>query len=152
MTGVTATGIAIDRTTAASPDAVFAALSEADAFAHWFGGPDVEVPADGLVFTAEPGAPWSATMVLPDGNTIDWAGRFVRVEPPHAFSFTLTDQPGADALADAVPVTVTIVPADGGAALHMTQETPGFPEEQKAATLEGWQLFFDEILKLAEAR
>ncbi|SJN08388.1 Probable glutathione S-transferase-related transmembrane protein [Leucobacter sp. 7(1)] len=152
MTGVTATGIVIDRTTIASPEAVFAALTEAEAFAHWFGGPDVDVPADRLSFTAVTGEPWFATMVLPDGNTIDWAGHFVRVDPPHEFVFTLTDQPGADAVSDGVPVSVTIGPADGGAALHMTQETPDFPEEQKAATLDGWQLFFDEILTLAEAR
>ena len=148
MTGVTQTGIEIDRTTAASPDAVFAALSEAPSFARWFGGADVEIPADTLEFQAVQGGTWRATMVLPDRNTIDWSGTFVRVERPSRFDFTLTDQPagGTEAL-----VTVSITPADGGAALHMTQETPDFPHEQKAATLDGWQVFFDEVLRIAEA-
>ena len=150
MTGITAAGIEIDRTTEASPEAVFAALSEAAAFARWFGGVDVDVPADRLDFNAVEGGAWSATMVLPDGNTIDWAGHFVRVDPPHHFAFTLTDQPQSDG--PRVPVSVSIVPADGGAALHMTQETPDFPRDQKTATLEGWQLFLDEVLRIAEGR
>ncbi|MCS3429021.1 SRPBCC family protein [Leucobacter aridicollis] len=150
MTGVTQTGIVIDRATTASPEAVFAALSEAESFASWFGGTDVDVPADRLEFSAIEGGRWRATMVLPDGNTIDWQGGFARVEPPMHFDFTLTDVPGEGA--PEVLVTVAVVPADGGAALRMTQDTPDFPHEQKAATLEGWQVFLDEVLRIAEAR
>lgn len=150
MTGVTQSGIEIDRTTEASPEAVFDALSEAASFARWFGGTDVEVPADRLDFEAAEGGSWRATMVLPDGNALDWAGSFVRVERPSRFDFTLTDAPGEGA-AEAL-VTVGIFPADGGAALHMTQDTPGFPHEQKVATLAGWQVFLDEALRIAEER
>ena len=148
MTGVTATGIEIDRTTAAQPDAVFAAFSEAPSFARWFGGPDVEVPAELLRFDATVGGDWAATMILPDGNTIDWIGRFVEVDPPHRLTFTLTDQPESDA--NPVPVSIAIMPADGGASIHLTQETPDFPHEQKLATLDGWQSFIDEVLRIAE--
>lgn len=149
MTGVTKTGIEIDRTTEASPEAVFAALSDAASFASWFGGPDVEVPEDRLAFEAVEGGDWHATMVLPDGNTIDWRGSFVRVDAPTRFDFTLTDMPGS--AAPEVLVTVAVYPADGGAALHMTQDTPDFPHEQKVATLDGWQVFLDEVLRIAEA-
>lgn len=149
MTGVTQTGIVIDRATAASPDSVFAALSEAASFASWFGGEDVDVPAESLDFNAVEGDTWRATMVLPDGNSIDWHGTFVRVERPSRFDFTLTDQPGGGGT-EAL-VTVAIAPADGGASLQMTQETPDFPHEQKAATLEGWQMFLDGVLRIAEA-
>ncbi|MBP6683944.1 MAG: SRPBCC domain-containing protein [Leucobacter sp.] len=149
MTGVTQTGIEIDRTTSAQPEAVFAALSEPESFASWFGGVDVDVPADQLSFAAVEGGSWRATMVLPDGNTIDWRGTFVRVDPPSRFDLTLTDMPGADA--PEVLVTFSVFPADGGAALRMTQDTPDFPHEQKAATLEGWQVFLDEVLRIAEA-
>ncbi|GAA1321580.1 SRPBCC domain-containing protein [Leucobacter albus] len=149
MTGVTQTGIEIDRTTEASPEAVFAALTEAESFAEWFGGADVVVPADRLDFAPAEGGRWRAQMLLPDNNTIDWQGGFVRVEAPSRFDFTLTDVPGEGA--KEVLVTVAIYPADGGASLHMTQETPDFPHEQKAATLQGWQLFFDEVLRIAEA-
>lgn len=150
MTGVTPTGIAIDRTSSASPEHLFHAVSDASSFARWFGGTDVEVPADRLTFNASTGAEWAATMVLPDGNTIDWAGTFLRVERPTRFDFTLSDQPGEDF--DGVSVTMTISPADGGSVLHMTQETPDFPEEQKMATLEGWQIFLSEVIAIAEER
>lgn len=149
MTGVTQTGIVIDRATTASPDAVFSALTEPAAFAQWFGGADVDVPADRLDFDAVAGGRWRATMVLPDANTIDWQGGFVRVERPTGFDFTLTDVPGPDAAE--VLVTIDVAPADGGAALRMTQETPDFPHEQKAATLDGWQVFLDEVLRIAES-
>lgn len=149
MTGVTESGIVIDRTTTATPEAVFAALSEAESFASWFGGTDVEVPANRLDFNAVTGGRWKATMVLPDNTKLDWQGGFVRVEAPHQFDFTLTDQPGEGA--PEVLVTVAVTAADGGAALQMTQETPDFPHEQKAATLEGWQVFLDEVLRIAEA-
>lgn len=149
MTGVTQSGIEIDRTTEASPEAVFAALSDAESFASWFGGTDVTVPDDSLEFSAVEGEQWRAQMLLPDGNAIDWRGSFVRVERPTRFDFTLTDMPGTDA--PEVLVTVAVYPADGGAALHMTQNTPDFPHEQKVATLEGWQVFLDEVLRIAEA-
>lgn len=149
MTGVTQSGIEIDRTTEASPEAVFAALSDAESFASWFGGTDVTVPDDSLVFSAVEGERWRAQMLLPDGNTIDWRGSFVRVDPPSRFDLTLTDMPGEDA--PEALVTFSVFPADGGAALRMTQDTPDFPHEQKAATLEGWQVFLDEVLRIAEA-
>ncbi|KIP51393.1 SRPBCC family protein [Leucobacter komagatae] len=150
MTGVTHSGIEIDRTTEASPEAVFAALTDASSFASWFGGSEVDVPEDRLEFNAIAGNTWRATMVLPDGNTIDWSGRFVRVDAPTHFELTLTDMPGADA--PEVLVTFAVYAADGGAALHMTQNTPDFPHEQKAATLDGWQVFLDEALRIAGAR
>src|ERR1700742_277611 len=64
MTGITPEGFEIDRDLAAPPSAVFAAWTTAEHFARWFGGKDVQVPADRLDYE------------LPDGNTIDWTGEF----------------------------------------------------------------------------
>ena len=76
MTGITPEGFEIDRDFAAPPSAVFAAWTTAEHFARWFGGKDVQVPADRLDYEPAAGRAWSATMVLPDGNTIDWTGEF----------------------------------------------------------------------------
>src|SRR5689334_25149199 len=81
MTGITPEGFEIDRDFAAPPSAVFAAWTTAEHFARWFGGKDVQVPADRLDYEPAAGRAWSATMVLPDGNTIDWAGEFLEVVP-----------------------------------------------------------------------
>lgn len=148
MTGSTPDGIEITRDFAAPPAAVFAAWTTAQHFARWFGGKDVQVPLDSLDFVAEPGRAWKAQMVLPDGNTIDWAGDILEVVPDERFVFTLTDRPSEPGRAQIV-VELSAIP--GGTRMHFTQETPGFSAEQKAGVLAGWQTFIDEIERIATA-
>jgi uncharacterized protein YndB with AHSA1/START domain len=148
MTGITPEGFEIDRDFAAPPAAVFAAWTTAEHFARWFGGKDVQVPADRLDYEPAVGRAWSATMVLPDGNTIDWAGEFLEVVPGKRLVFTITDQPGEPRRA---LITVEFSPTAGGTHMHMTQEVPEFTEEQRQATIAGWQTFFDVLQEIAEA-
>lgn len=56
MTGITPEGLEIDRDFAAPPSAVFAAWTTAEHFACWFGGKEVQIPADRLDY--EPTAGW----------------------------------------------------------------------------------------------
>ncbi|HIW94894.1 MAG TPA: SRPBCC domain-containing protein [Candidatus Corynebacterium gallistercoris] len=46
-------GIGVTRVIDASPAAVFEAWTKPENFAQWFGGPQVDVPLESLVFTAE---------------------------------------------------------------------------------------------------
>lgn len=148
MTGITPDGIEIDRDFAATPERVFSALSTAEGFAQWFGGSMVDVPADTLDYVAEPGRAWSAVMVLPDGHKIAWAGEFIEVTPSTRLVLTLTDQPDDDARA---ALTLDLTPTADGTHLHATQEAPGFSDEQKLATIEGWQAFLDVVGEVAAA-
>ena len=148
MTGITPEGFEIDRDFAAPPAAVFAAWTTAEHFARWFGGKDVQVPADRLDYEPAVGRAWSATMVLPDGTTIDWAGEFLEVVPGKRLVLTMTDQPGEPSRAT---ITVEFSPTASGTHMHMTQEAPDFPEEQRKATIAGWQAFFDVLQAIAEA-
>lgn len=148
MTGITDEGIEIDREFIAPPSAVFAAWTTPESFAQWFGGRDVVVPIDSLHFHAEPGRAWSATMVLPDGNTIEWAGEFVVVDPPSRLVMTITDRPAESARA---ALTVDLVAHRDGTRLRMTQQTPGFTDEQRRGTIAGWQTFLDVVAEIAEA-
>lgn len=143
MTGLTSNGIEIDLEVSAPPQDVFRAWVETESFAKWFGGAHVEVPLETLDYQPEPGRTWQAQMVLPDGNTINWTGRFVEVEEPSRFTFTITDVPEDPTQA---LVTVDLTELDSGTAMHMTQETPGFSDEQKLATIEGFKGFL-EVLK-----
>ncbi|KHK95562.1 hypothetical protein LK09_18700 [Microbacterium mangrovi] len=145
---MTEDGIRIDREFAASPTAVFAAWTTPESFSRWFGGREVTVPLDGLDYRAEAGRAWSAMMVLPDGNTIDWAGEFVEVDPPSRLVMTLTDRP---AEGERALLTVELTPSAAGTRLVMTQQTPGFTEEQRLGTIAGWQTFLDVLGELAEA-
>ena len=147
MTGVTAEGFQIDRDFSAPPAAVFRAWTTAEHFAVWFGGKDVQVPADRLDFEATVGRPWSATMVLPDGGTIDWAGEFVEVVPDERLVLTITDQPES---ADRLAITVELTPTETGTHMRMTQQAPSFTTEQREATIDGWQTFLDVLQGIAE--
>ena len=148
MTGITPEGFEIDRDFAAPPSAVFAAWTKAEHFARWFGGKDVQIPADRLDYEPAVGRAWSATMVLPDGNTIDWTGEFLEVVPGKRLVFTMTDQtdkPGR------LAITVEFSPTASGTHMHMTQEAPDFTDEQRQAAIDGWQAFFDVLQEIAEA-
>jgi uncharacterized protein YndB with AHSA1/START domain len=148
MTGITPEGFEIDRDFAAPPSAVFAAWTTAEHFARWFGGKDVQIPADRLDYEPAAGRAWSATMVLPDGNTIDWTGEFLEVVPGKRLVFTMTDQPDKPSrLAIIVELSATV----SGTHMHMTQEAPNFTEEQRKATIAGWQTFLDVLQEIAEA-
>lgn len=148
MTGTTPDGITIDHDIAASPEATFAALTTPASFAQWFGGRAVDVPLETLTYVAEAGRPWSATMVLPDGNTIDWTGEFIEVSPSTRLVLTITDQPADDARA---AVAIDLTPSGTGTRLRMTQETPGFTTEQQEGLIAGWQGFLAVLAEVASA-
>jgi uncharacterized protein YndB with AHSA1/START domain len=148
MTGLTPEGIEIDRDIAAPSSRVFEAFTTAGDFAAWFGGDQVAVPAETLDFVAEPGRAWRATMVLPDGNTIAWTGEFREVTPHTRVVFTLTDQPQDPARAE---VRVELTTFGGGTRVHLEQDTPGFPDEAKRATIAGYEGFLDALQRLVTA-
>lgn len=148
MTGTTADGIEIERDIAAPAAQVFAAWTTPESFARWFGGAQVEVPGETLDFVAEPGRAWTARMVLPDGNGIDWAGEFVEVAANERFVFTITDRPAEP---EQAAIVVRLAETPEGTRMSFAQEAPGFTDEQKAGLLAGWQGFLDELERVATA-
>lgn len=148
MTGQTQEGIEIKREIAATPASVFAALTTPESFAQWFGGATVQVPLDTLDYRAVAGRAWSAKMVLPDHNTIDWVGEFLEILSPTKVAMTITDQPGDEHRAS---LTFDLIQSGNGTTLRMNQQTPGFTSEQKDATIAGWQTFLDVLTVIAEA-
>lgn len=149
MTGITDEGIEIDRDVPAPPSAVFAAWTQPAAFARWFGGPEVDVPEDGLDLVAEPGRTWRARMVLPEGTTLDWVGEFLEVVPAQRIVLTISDRPEGAARAR---ILVELSPTELGTRMHFAQETPGFTSEQQEGVLAGWQGFLDELARVAISR
>lgn len=137
------TTITVTRTFAAPRELVWDAFITPEHFATWFGTDAVEVPLDTLVWNAVPGSSWSAVMILPDGSTKDWTGEFLEVEAPTRLVFTLTDQP--DHPEAAAPTTVLLADTEGGTAVTLTQETPGFTPEQQAGVTAGYLAFLDTL-------
>jgi uncharacterized protein YndB with AHSA1/START domain len=142
MTGITDAGIEIERDLEAAPADVFEAWTDARHFARWFGGSAVEVPIESLDYDAVEGRTWAATMVLPNGASIEWAGDFLEVTPAERLVMTITDTPGAP---ERARITVDVEPRDGGSHMRFAQEAPGFSSEQKEMLLAGWQSFLDEL-------
>lgn len=147
MTGITPDGIEIQRDLAAPPAAVFDAWTKPENFARWFGGPDVLVPLDSLDFIAEPGRDWTAQMVLPDGNVMNWAGDFVEVAAPERLVFTITDRPTEPIRA---AIVVELTATEGGTRMRFAQETPGFGPDEQAQVRAGRDGFINELEKIAE--
>lgn len=141
--------ITMSREFVAPPTAVFEAWTRAELFAQWFGGAHVQVPAESVDFVGEPGRTWSAQMVLPDGNTINWGGEFVAVEPNTRIVLTITDRPEEAARA---AITVDLAATTDGTLMEFTQETPGFTPEQQAGLIAGWQGFMDELERIVLAK
>lgn len=134
--------ITVTRTFAAPRERVFAAWTDPADFAVWFGSSQVAVPRDSLVLDVRPGGSWQAVMELPDGNTINWEGRYTEVTPPERLGLTITDQPGTD---PGAPIIVTFAEVEGGTQMTLVQDAPEFTEDQREQTAAGYQAFFDDM-------
>ncbi|HTZ10680.1 MAG TPA: SRPBCC domain-containing protein [Acidimicrobiales bacterium] len=131
--------IAITRTFAAPPEAVFAAWTEPGQFARWFGGAATTV--EDVAMDVQVGGQWRARMVLGDGSEIGWHGAYREVAPPRRLVFTLADRPGDQFEL----VTVDLEAVEGGTRMAFTQAGGHMPPEQYGRAEAGWQAFFDDL-------
>lgn len=138
----------ITRDITAPRELVFDAITKPEHFAVWFGTAAVEVPQESLSMDVRPGGAFRATMILPDGNRIDWAGEYVTVDPPAHLAMTLTDNPGAYA---GLPVLFDLEEIEGGTRLTLSQDRADFSDEQVAATIAGYNAFIDEIVHIVSS-
>ncbi len=139
-TTATAEGITIARVFAAPREAVFAAWTDPAQFGQWFGGS--ETTCEDVVFDVRPAGTWRATMVLPDGNRINWVGEYVEVDPPNRLVLTMADQP-PNPLREVI--TVELSEVDGGTQMLFTQTGGNNSEEGYTGAAHGWNLFFDAM-------
>jgi uncharacterized protein YndB with AHSA1/START domain len=134
--------LTVTRTFAAPRALVWDAVVRPEHFSVWFGTAAVDVPLAELDWSPAPGSSWKATMLLPDGARIEWAGEFEEVDEPNRLVFTMSDRPDEY---DGLPVTISLRDVEGGTELTYHQHTPGFPDEQVEATREGVNAFFDTM-------
>ena len=132
-TTATAEGITITRAFDAPPEAVFAAWTDPEQFGQWFGGS--ETTCEDVVFDVRPAGTWRATMVLPDGNRINWIGEYVEVDPPTRLVLTMADDPATTARE---VITVELSNVDGGTHMLFTQTGGHNTEQRYAEAAHGW--------------
>src|SRR6478609_2529962 len=132
----------ITRDLTAPRELVFDALTKPEHFAVWFGTAAIDVPSDTLSMDVRPGGEFRAVMVLPAGNTINWGGEYVEVDPPARLAMTLSDNPVEYA---GLPVLVDLEEIPTGTRLTISQDRSDFGDEQVAATIAGYNAFVDDM-------
>jgi uncharacterized protein YndB with AHSA1/START domain len=136
---VTEDGFEIVRVFDAPLERVWAEWTEPEAFADWFGGPELEVRVH--EFDVRPGGRWRATMLAP-AREIQWAGEYLEVEPPRRLRLTFNDDPAVDQRAF---VTVELTDLGGGRTEMRMEQRDGMTPAQHRAARSGWGGFFDRM-------
>lgn len=134
--------LTVTRSINATPAQVYAAWTQPEQFAAWFGTEAVTIPLDSVTLDVRPGGAITATMHLPDGNTINWAGEYVEVVPNRKLVFTITDTPGAPA---GEPLVADFVETASGTDVTLVQNVESFDEEGIEALRGGYKAFFDDM-------
>jgi uncharacterized protein YndB with AHSA1/START domain len=141
--GASEYGIRITRVFHAPRERVWSEWTEPESFADWYGGPQCEVPLDGVMMDVRPGGKWRLTMFAPPhGRRIDWKGEYLEVEPPERLVFTVNDDPSVDAYET---VTVELTDLGDGRTEMRFEQRGGMSPEQYERTTEGWRAFFDYL-------
>ena len=130
-------GIDITRTFPATPEEVFAAWTDGDRLAQWFGLPDATVTA---ACDARVGGAWELTMHSPQGQ-FGFSGAYSAVAAPTHLAFTLqaAGQPGVETC------TVDIAAHDDGCEMRFTQGGDNLTAEQYEQATAGYAVFFEQI-------
>jgi uncharacterized protein YndB with AHSA1/START domain len=140
-------GYTLTRTFDAPRQLVWDAMTQAEHFAVWFGTSDIEVVD--MKMDARTGGFWSGTMKLPDGNTIDWRGKFLDVTPIEKIVQAFSDEGSFDIEAgpdevELLTTTLTELP-DGKTEMVFRQSGGFLTEEQYAEAKEGSSGFLDSL-------
>jgi uncharacterized protein YndB with AHSA1/START domain len=140
-----AEGLTITRTFKTTPSQVFEAWTKPEHFSFWFGSEAIEVPLDTVKMDTRPGGSWSAVMLLPDGTTKSWLGKYLEVDEPDKLMLTLSDNPSSTT---SETVTVSLTEMEGGTEMVMKQSGGNLSEGQYQAAQLGYNTFFDSMDKL----
>ncbi len=133
--------INIERSFAATPDAVFAAWTERDQIVQWYGPDGYTVPE--CEMDVRVGGGIRICMMEPDG-TPHWVdGKYLEITPPEVLSFTwaweMEDEVGPESI-----VRIEFVAEDGGTRLVVSHT--GFDSaESRDGHNQGWVSSFDSL-------
>ena len=138
----------LKRTLRASPAAVFAAFTDPDELAKWWGPEGFTTPS--MEFEPHVGRRYRIEMQPPEGDSFDLSGEFREIDPPARLSFTFVWEPPDPDDVETL-VTLSFRERDVATEVALTQG-PFKTEERRALHRAGWSESFDKLERLIGAR
>jgi uncharacterized protein YndB with AHSA1/START domain len=133
----------ISREFDAPVEEVFAAWTEPDRFARWF-GPRAFTTPPRVSMDLRPGGAWQAVLVTPDGNEVPLGGWYREIEAPKRLVFTTGDPDNTEGALASV-ATVELAERDGRTTMTFHQAGVNTPPEHAEGARAGWLEFFDRL-------
>jgi uncharacterized protein YndB with AHSA1/START domain len=138
----------IKRLIPAAPSVAFAAFSEPDELAKWWGPGGFTIPS--LEFDPRVGTTYRIEMQPPEGDSFYLVGEFRDVDPPARLAFTFEwEDPDPDDVDTLVELSFRDL--GGSTALALTQG-PFKTEARRSLHRDGWSDSFDKLERLMSAR
>jgi uncharacterized protein YndB with AHSA1/START domain len=138
----------LERVLPAAPSVAFAAFSEADELAKWWGPEGFSVPS--LEFHPRVGEGYRIEMQPPEGDHFHLTGEFREVDPPSRLAFTFAWEPPDP---DDVETLVALSFRDLGGATEVSLTQGTFKtEERRGLHRDGWTESFDKLERLVSAQ
>jgi uncharacterized protein YndB with AHSA1/START domain len=140
--------LVLDRVLPAPAPAVFAAFTDPNELARWWGPAGFRIPS--LDFPARVGEGYRIEMQPPQGDSFHLTGEFREVEPPTRLAFTFNWEP-ADPDDVETLATLSFTDRGGSTAVAFTQ---GAFKTQARRELhrDGWSESFDKLERLIAGR
>lgn len=139
--------LAIERSFSATPDQVFAFVTEPAHLLKWWGPEGVNLVEHTLDFT-KPGA-WSSTLVNADGNRFKMSGEVTEVDPPNSVEFTWGWHDENDVRGHESHVRFEVKP-DGAGGTNFTLFHNGLVDDESAANHKiGWSSTLVKLERMA---
>ena len=139
--------LAIERVLPAAAPVVFAAFSDANELAKWWGPARFTIPS--LTFQARVGDSYRIEMQPPEGDPFYLTGQVREVDPPARLAYTFEwEDPDPD---DVETVVVLSFRDLGGSTKVGLTQGPFRTEPRRALHRDGWTDSFDKLERLISA-
>jgi uncharacterized protein YndB with AHSA1/START domain len=132
----------------AAPSVAFAAFSEPNELAKWWGPQGFTIPS--VEFDPRVGATYRIEMRPPEGDSFNLIGEFRDVDPPARLAFTFVwEDPDPDDVETLVGLSFRDL---GGSTEVALTQGPFKTEARRALHRDGWTDSFDKLEHLMSAR
>jgi uncharacterized protein YndB with AHSA1/START domain len=137
----------LERPLPARREAVFAAFSEPDELAKWWGPEGFSIPSP--EFRPQVGESYRIEMQPPEGDSFHLTGEFREVDPPKRLAYTFVWEP-ADPDDVETLAALSFRNVDGSTEVQFTQG-PFKTEARRALHRDGWGDSFDKLERVLSA-